>query len=125
MLDALFERARGRLRGLLQTIAVHVVKPAVITATYAVFFDPAVFQRRAAMRTMQRNQPEMSLSVTKQHELFRQQCDLYRRRLAFHRIAERHRPPVTPEHLPGRRAATDAGKEFVFFFRQHGDVPFF
>src|SRR5262249_39106972 len=70
MLNTLFERAIGGLRRLLQTVAPNVVKPAVITAAQAVFLDPAIFERRAAMGTMKRHESKPFPAVAKQHELF-------------------------------------------------------
>ena len=72
MFDAIFERGIRRLGRLLETIAAHVIEPAVIAAANAAVFDPAEFQRRAAMGAMQFNQPQLIRAVAKQHKVFAQ-----------------------------------------------------
>ena len=59
-----------RLEGLLQTISLDVIKPTMIEAPYSFFFDVAVFQRAAAMRTVQPDEPEPALSIPEEHQLF-------------------------------------------------------
>src|SRR6266850_4086204 len=52
VLDTIFESTVRGFGGLLEATAVHVIKPAVITAADALILHSAEFQRRAAMRAM-------------------------------------------------------------------------
>ena len=52
VLDTIFEGAVHGFGGLLEATAVHVIKPAVVTAAEALILHSAEFQRRAAMRAM-------------------------------------------------------------------------
>src|SRR6266404_4041610 len=117
VLNAFFESAIARLSRLLQTIALNVVEPTMITTTNPIVLDSPVFERCAAMRTMERDESELSRAVAKQRKLFRQQLHFDRSTFGFHRFAERHRPPVPSEHRTRRRIWTDTSQEFVFFFR--------
>src|SRR5258707_15310773 len=119
MLNTFFESAIARLRRLLPTIALNAVEPTVITTANAIVLDAAIFERRTAMRTMESHQTESSHAIAKQRKLFCQQLPFDRRPFGFHRFAERHRPPVPPQHRSRRRTRTDTSQEFVFFFRQH------
>src|SRR5947209_16685616 len=105
--NAFFEGAIARLGRLLQTIALNVVEPTVITTANPIVLDSPVFERCAAMRTMERDESELPRAVAKQRKLLRQQLHFDRSTFGFHRFAERHRPPVTAQHRARRRARTD------------------
>src|ERR1044071_9067906 len=76
MLYSIFARAAARLRWLFKTIAASVVKPTVITAGDAFLLDPSIFEGSAAMRTMERHEPEPLRPIAEQYEFFTQQFDL-------------------------------------------------
>jgi hypothetical protein len=68
---------------------------------------------------MKLEQAELTAAVAKQDKLLAQQFHFGRPRFRAHNFRERDRPPITPQHLAGRRAGPNAGHEFVFFFGQH------
>src|SRR6267142_2484478 len=107
VLNAFFESAIAGLGRLFQTIALNIVEPTMITTANPIVLDAAIFERRTAMRTMERDESELSRSIAKQRKLFRQQLHFDRRAFGFHRFAERHRPPVTAQHRARRRTWTD------------------
>src|SRR5258708_40292815 len=107
VLNAFFESAIARLSRLFQTIALNVVEPTVITTANPIVLDAAIFERSSSMGTMERDESELSRAIAKQRKLFRQQLHLDRRPFGFHRFAERHRPPVPPQHRTRRRSRTN------------------
>jgi hypothetical protein len=119
MLNAVFEGAPFRLGRLLQAFSGAVIKPAMVAAADSILFDPAKLKRSTAMRTMKLEQAELTAAIAKQDKLFVQQFHFGRPCFRAHNFRERDRPPVTSQHLAGRRAGPNAGHEFIFFFGQH------
>src|SRR5262245_54692428 len=70
VVNLILERAAARLRGCFQNSAIDVVLPAMVDATKAAFFVPAVKQRRASVRTMLSQKPDAALAITKADEIF-------------------------------------------------------
>src|SRR6185369_1867467 len=58
-----------RLGGLLQTLSGDGEEPAVIRAADAVRLDVAVFERGAAVRTMESDEPNLAAAVAEEHQL--------------------------------------------------------
>jgi hypothetical protein len=105
VLNAFFESAIARLRRLLQTIALNVVEPTVITTANAIVLDAAIFERRTAMRTMESHQAESSHAIAKQRKLFPQQLHFDRSAFGFHRslnaTGHQYRRSIVPAGVPG------------------------
>jgi hypothetical protein len=108
MFDAIFERAIGRLGGLIETISAPVVEPTVIAAANAIVFDAAELQRRAAMGTMQFNQSERARAIAKQNKIFTEQSYFPRSGWFRNFLAKRHGPPIAAQHFARRGARSDA-----------------
>src|SRR2546430_4854876 len=70
VVNLLAKSTSGWLEGLLKAIALHIIKPAVIETANPFFFDITIFQRAAAMRTVQSYKPHPALSSSRQHQLF-------------------------------------------------------
>jgi hypothetical protein len=117
MFDAVFEGAVGRLSRLFQTIAVNIVKPAVVSAANALRFHPAEFQRGAAMGAVQIDHAKPSVAVAKENKIFAEQARANRTAFGFYMFRKTHRPPVAAQHFAGRGSRPNAGDQFVFFSR--------
>src|ERR1051325_4667207 len=120
MPDAVLERTVFRLGRLIQTLPRTIVKPAMIAAPNPAIFDSAEFQRGPAVRTMKLQQSKTTAAVAKQNKIFAQQSHLDRIPSGSNLFRESDRPPITPQHVPCRRARPNPGQGFVFFFGQHG-----
>jgi hypothetical protein len=118
MLNAVLEGTPFRLGWLLQTFSVAIIQPAMVAAADSILFDPAELERSTAMRTMKLEQAELTAAVAKQDKLLAQQFHFGRSRFRLHGFRKCDRPPVTPQHLAGRRAGANPGHEFIFFFGQ-------
>src|SRR5262249_7633287 len=117
MPDTIFERVIRGLGGLLQTTALHVVKPAVITTNDSPIFYPAKFQRSAAMRAMQFDNAESPSPITKEDEVCAQQSHFGWTLLLFDQLAETDGPPVASKHFSAGCSGPNAGEQVVFFSR--------
>src|SRR6266850_386132 len=83
-------------------LAVYVVEPPVIDAAQPAVFEPAVAQVRAAVRAVQIEQPELSLFIAKQHELFAEEFYGKGRRADGYFFRECRRLPVAAHQLAAR-----------------------
>src|SRR5262249_586974 len=97
-----------KFQRLVQTIAVHVVKPTVIDAANSFFFDVAVFQRTAPVRTMQSDKPQPALSVAEEHQLFTQDFD--GKGNVLKNLLTGNRQPIAAKHFSGRSTGTNVAK---------------
>ena len=100
--------AAARFARLFETAAVNVVQPAMIKATQAAVFDPAVTQIRAAVGTMNSQKSDSSLIVAKQHQIFapkserskvRRPAATPRRALPAANSGESIRPPASRDQF--------------------------
>src|SRR6185503_4338312 len=78
MSHLLAELAVLGLRRHLQTLTVNVEQPTMIRTTQSAVFDIAIFQRRAAVRTMLAEQTELAIGIAKQHEFLTHHLDRLR-----------------------------------------------
>src|SRR5262245_5003675 len=69
MLDLFEERIVCRLQWHFEDVTFHIVEPAVIAASESAFFDPAVFQRRAAMAAAKKQHTRPVLSVAEANQI--------------------------------------------------------
>src|SRR6185369_9553238 len=106
--------ALRRLGGLFQTTACRVVEPAVITAANTLIFDPAKFERSAAMGAVQFEQAETQRAIPKKDEVFAQQTHFGRSLLLCDELAEPDGPPIAPQHFAARCPGSDARQQVVF-----------
>ena len=95
--DAVLERAVGRLAGLLQAAAAHVVEPAVVQAAQPARLAAAVAQVDAAVRAVQAEQAGSARVVAEQHQLLTQQPDRQRRTARRQLLRQRHGLPVAAQ----------------------------
>ena len=72
------EATLTRLRRHFQALPLHVEQPTVIRTAEPAVLDVAVFQRRAAMRTMEAEQTERAILIAKQNQLFAEHFDRLR-----------------------------------------------
>src|SRR5262245_18130966 len=71
--------AIGRLRRTFKTISCRVVEPAMISAGDATLFYSATNQRNAPVRAAVGEQTQSTASVTKQHQVFAEHSNKFRR----------------------------------------------
>ena len=77
-------------------------------------FDPAKFERSAAMRAVQLEQAETQRAIPKKDEVFAQQTHFGRSLLLCDECAEPDGPPIAPQHFAARCPASDAREQVVF-----------
>ena len=90
-----------------QTLAADVEQPAMIGTANAAVFDIAIFQRRAAMGTMESEQTDAAPVIAKQHQLFAEHFDRLGNIAQF--AARAHDQPMASKPVAGRRAAAYIG----------------
>jgi hypothetical protein len=78
-MDFLAKPLPGRLAGLLEAVAVDVIKPAMIETAESAVFDSAVTQIGPAMRTMQPQQTRAASIVAKKDQILAQDPHRQRR----------------------------------------------
>src|SRR5687768_6224235 len=83
MADFVLERAVGRLRGPGEAISTYVELPAVVATLDSVRPNSAQFKRCSAMRAMQSEQGELTMTIAEENEVFTQ--DPHRSRSFFER----------------------------------------
>src|SRR5262249_14800020 len=89
------------LGGHFQTLAVNIEQPTMIGAPQSAIFDIAVFQRRAAVRTMLAEQSQSSGLITKQHQLLPE--NFHRLRNVIEITANANAEPIAAQPLSARR----------------------
>src|SRR5918993_689064 len=99
MTDLVPVRASSRFARLFDDAAANIIEPTMINAPEPTVFHAAITQIGSAMRTMQSQQPRMTLIVTKQHQVFTENGDLQRRSLWRQFLGQRNRLPVTPQEF--------------------------
>src|SRR6185503_5094675 len=107
MLHLLAELAVLGLRRHLHTLAVNVEQPTMIGTTQSAVFDIAVFQRRAAVRTMLAEQTQLAVGIAKQHQLFAKNFDRLRNIVEI--ASNAYDQPIASKPLSRRRIRTDMG----------------
>ena len=91
------ETAARRLGRALQAVALRVVEPAVVGASDAALFDPAVEQRCAAVSTVVLNQTDVPALVLEEHQVLAQDADELGRTLLREVPHRRNRHPIAPQ----------------------------
>ena len=107
----LFTEFRGFARHV-DALAVGGEFPAVVTAAQAVFFDPAPFERRAAMGTVKFQAAGGAGGVPEDDEVLAHDAHAFGQVRYFVRGTDGL--PVAAQHLSHGRAAFDMGKRKVF-----------
>ena len=79
---------------LVENLAAHVVKPAVINAAQPAVFQPAVAQIRAAVTAMAIERADSTLLIAKDDQLLAHQFDWQRRAIRRQFLGQRNRLPV-------------------------------
>src|SRR5262245_32613462 len=106
MLDLFEERIVCRLQWHFEDVTLHIVEPTVIAASESPFFDPAVFQRCAAMAAAKKQHTRPALSVTETNQIFAENSHALGHILEIRR--QTNRLPITPHQLAARRPRADA-----------------
>ena len=88
--------ASRRLARLLDAAAIHVEHPAMIAAADTAGFDPAIFERRAAMRAGGFGQADTAKLVAEDQQVFRQAADNFRL-VGFDLVGKTHGQPISPQ----------------------------
>ena len=109
---------RGRLAGLVETISLHIIEPAVIAAADAIGLQTAIFQRRATVTAMRVEQTGAAAGIAKYHQILLEDLD------ALGQIAklggQRHRLPVASQQFPHRRPEPHMGEKRIFVWNGGG-----
>ena len=110
----------GWLVGHVDAVAADVELPAVVDAANALFLVATEEQRRAAMRAVVRDQPELAGRDAKGDQVLTQQSQPHRRAVGLRQLARHERgQPVLAHELAHGRPWTDPAQQFVVFRRQH------
>src|SRR3984885_1712514 len=108
---------------LVQALPIAAKLPAVARAADACLGRDAVSERGATMRTKLGDQPEPTLPVLEENEIFAEQphalCPFVRH---FHCSGDRL--PVAPQQITSRRSRSNACQHVVLLGSQHGSFPF-
>jgi hypothetical protein len=116
VLEALEQRAVGRLRRHLDDVAFDVEFPAVIEAAQAAFLVAREHQRGAAVRAEFVEHADAAFGVTEDDEAFAKQAHADRRAVRFgNLLGQAGGDPVPPHDLAHRGVAFDAAEQVVFF----------
>src|SRR5262245_33670428 len=122
-LDPGAKAAFERLRRNVDTLACHVVLPAVIRAAQPALLVASEPERDAAVGAELVDQPEASVRVPKGQQPLREQFDADRGPFILGQLArQERRQPIAPEQIAHRRARTGLGQQLVLRSRQHGDA---
>ena len=77
---------------------------------------------RAAVRTVDAEQADLSAIVAEQCQVFTENLDRERRAADRLFLRQCHRLPVTPQQFAGRRTAVGLGQLVVFFAANHAAI---
>ena len=125
-MDFVFEVIFFRLVHHVDAGAFDVELPAVIDAAQPAFLVTAEIEAGEAVRTQLIQQADAALAVPEGHQILAQKADAGGRAIRAGDFAgEQRRHPIAPQRVAHRRAWSDPGDDFVFFFRQHGLAPDF
>ena len=119
LFDRLAEITVRRFRRRLQTVALYIVKPAMVCAGKAALLDPAVGKRHTAMGAAIMQKPDLAAGGLEQDQILAEDAQKLGRIFRRQVRRDRHRMPVAPQQFPRRRAGTDFGHHFIFFSGQH------
>src|SRR6185369_5923693 len=95
-----------RFRRHLQTLAVDVEQPAVVSTTQSAVFDVTVFQRRAAMRTVLAKESHFVELIAKQDQIFAEDFDRLRNIIKLLRGSDDE--PITAKPFTSGSSRSDA-----------------
>jgi hypothetical protein len=112
------QRAVGRLAWGFEDRAVAAEEPAVIAATKPLPLDQSEFERGAAMRAVQLDQPDLAAAVAKRDEVLAE--DFKPLRHVAESARKDHRLPEPPQVFAARRTRPDSGQLVVH--RRHAAV---
>ncbi len=95
-----------RFRRHLQTLAVNVEQPAVVSTAQSAVFDVTVFQRRAAMRTVLAEESNFAELIAKQNQIFTENFDRLRNIVKLLRGSDDD--PITAKPFAAGSSRSDA-----------------
>src|SRR5262245_17513542 len=106
MLDLFEERIVCRFQRHFENITFHVVEPTVIATSESLFFNPAVFQRRATMAAAKKHHTRPTLSVAESNQIFAENSHPLGHILEISR--QTNRLPIPAHQLTAGRSRPDA-----------------
>ncbi len=116
-MDLVAELAALGLGRLVDAFALDVEQPAVIEAAQAAVLDPAVGQVGAAVGTMQADQAQTILVVTKQHQVLAHDADGKGIAARRHLLGRRDGLPIAAQQLAAGRARPGLRQKIVLGLR--------
>ena len=121
MFDLLGHAAGGWFRHHFQHVTVDVHFPAVVQAAQTTIFIASEYQRYPSVRTVLVHHANLTIGVTKNHQIFTKQLRFDGRAIDLADLLyQADRRPMAAHHLPHGCLPFYAAQQIVFLVGQHG-----